>query len=135
MAKVWYETGLRFECQRCGGCCRGEPGYVWVRETEIAAIARFLDISRQETMERYVRQVFGYYSLIEHDNGDCVFWSPTGCQIYRVRPVQCRTFPFWTEYTRSPRGWQEAAKRCPGVNKGKLYTRQEIDHLVKTTDS
>jgi len=25
-----YKDGLRFECQRCGSCCRGEPGVVWM---------------------------------------------------------------------------------------------------------
>lgn len=132
---VWYQAGLRFECQRCGGCCRGEPGYVWVRDPEIVAIARLLDLAREETMRRYVRQVFGDYSLVEHDNGDCVFWSPNGCLIYPVRPTQCRTFPFWDENVRSPQGWETAARRCPGVNSGRLHTREEIDHLAKITDS
>ena len=26
----WYRDGLRFECTRCGACCTGAPGYVWV---------------------------------------------------------------------------------------------------------
>jgi len=39
---VWYAHGLHFECTRCGDCCRGAPGYVWVREEEVERIARFL---------------------------------------------------------------------------------------------
>ena len=30
MAEPWYRDGLRFECTRCGHCCTGAPGYVWV---------------------------------------------------------------------------------------------------------
>ena len=26
----WYRDGLRFTCTRCGNCCTGAPGYVWV---------------------------------------------------------------------------------------------------------
>ena len=35
----WYADGLRFECSQCGDCCTGEPGYVWVDEAEITAMA------------------------------------------------------------------------------------------------
>jgi Fe-S-cluster containining protein len=33
-ALSWFKDGLRFECQRCGRCCRGEPGVVWVNKQE-----------------------------------------------------------------------------------------------------
>jgi len=134
MAGSWCQSGLRFECRRCGGCCRGEPGYVWVRADEIVAIARFLRLPTAEFVERYVRDVFGDQSLIELPNGDCVFWSAEGCRIYAVRPIQCRTFPFWREYVRSARGWEDAGRRCPGVGSGRLYLSPEIDHLADTTD-
>ena len=134
MANPWYEAGLRFECQRCGGCCRGEPGYVWVRDPEIVAIARLLNLSREDFLLRHCRQVFGDISLIERPNGDCIFWSPDGCQIYPVRPVQCRTFPFWHEYIRSPKAWARGAKRCPGCNQGRLYAADEIERLARETE-
>ncbi|MFW6164080.1 MAG: YkgJ family cysteine cluster protein, partial [Planctomycetota bacterium] len=89
MAKRWYEAGLRFECRRCGQCCRGEPGYVWVSDPEIVAIARLLNLPRDQALARYCRVVFGDVSLIERPNGDCVFWTPEGCRIYPVRPTQC----------------------------------------------
>jgi len=108
---------------------------VWVRRLEIAAMARFLGISRREFMRTYVRKVMGDYSLIEHPNGDCVFWTPEGCRVYPVRPTQCRTFPFWHEYTRSPEAWARAAERCPGVNRGRLYSAAEISHFVQITDA
>ena len=28
----WFKEGLKFECQRCGRCCRGEPGVIWVNK-------------------------------------------------------------------------------------------------------
>ena len=39
MTKPWYADGLRFACTQCGNCCTGEPGFVWVNDAEIAAIA------------------------------------------------------------------------------------------------
>ena len=134
-AQVWYHDGLRFACTRCGGCCRGEPGYVWVSRRDIRAIARFLERPVEEVLRDYVRQALGDLSLVEHPNGDCVFWRPEGCAIYPVRPVQCRTFPFWRECVGSPRAWKRVARRCPGVNAGRLHTAPEIVHLVELTDA
>jgi Fe-S-cluster containining protein len=54
MSEPWYRDGLRFRCTRCGSCCTGEPGNVWVTDEEIAAIAAF----RGETVE----QVRGWYT-------------------------------------------------------------------------
>lgn len=102
---------------------------------EAAAIARFVGLSGKEFMGRFVRKVMGAWSLVEVPNGDCVFWSPQGCRIYAVRPTQCRTFPFWREYVRSSEAWERAAERCPGVNRGRLYSAAEIAHLVRVTDA
>src|SRR5262249_1390597 len=41
MSEPWYQDGLRFECTRCGKCCSGFPGFVWVSEAELQAIADF----------------------------------------------------------------------------------------------
>jgi len=133
-AGAWFAGGLKFQCTRCGACCRGEPGYVWVARRDIRAIARFLHLSRDEFRQQYVREALGDLSLVELPDGDCIFWSSDGCRIYPVRPVQCRTFPFWNEYVQSPRGWAHAGTRCPGVDSGRLYTAEEIAHLADETE-
>ena len=134
MVDGWYRSGLRFECRRCGRCCRGEPGYVWVRGMEIVALARFLGLTTDEFGRRYLREALGDHSLVELPNGDCVFWTPEGCRVYEARPTQCRTFPFWHEYLRSAAAWEEAGRRCPGVGSGRLFLSPEIEHLADTTD-
>ena len=40
MAEPWFKDGLRFKCTQCGDCCTGAPGYVWVNQEEIEALAR-----------------------------------------------------------------------------------------------
>jgi Fe-S-cluster containining protein len=52
-----------------------------------------------------------------------------------VRPTQCRTFPFWREYIESAKGWERVACRCPGVDRGRLYTVEEIEQLALATDT
>ena len=60
MAKErWYRDGLRFGCRQCGRCCSGEPGYVWVTDEEVAAIAQELSLTKADFEKLFVRLVFG----------------------------------------------------------------------------
>lgn len=114
--KPWYVHGLRFECTQCGKCCTGAPGYTWVTEEEVATISAHLNLSIPEFMRKYVRVVRNRLSLLEHSKTyDCVFLKDKKCQIYSVRPTQCRTFPWWPELLRSKEEWEEAAKYCEGI--------------------
>ncbi|HSE41403.1 MAG TPA: YkgJ family cysteine cluster protein [Acidobacteriota bacterium] len=126
MSDKWYVNGLKFECTKCGHCCTGAPGYVWVTLPEIYRIAEFLGMDDFEFTKRYVRKVHQKFSLIEMPNGDCVFYDQ-GCKIYPVRPTQCRTFPFWPEIISRPGAWKIAAQECPGMNQGELHSAEEID--------
>jgi Fe-S-cluster containining protein len=78
----WYADGLAFECTRCGKCCTGEPGFVWVTDEELATIAKFLGQPLQEVRELYSRRARGQRTLREKNNGDCVFYDrQKGCTI------------------------------------------------------
>jgi len=87
----WYWRGLRFSCQRCGRCCGGEPGFVWLTETELEKVRRFLGLAKDVFVARYLRRVGRRWSLREQANLDCVMYDG-GCVVYRVRPGQCRRF-------------------------------------------
>ena len=115
--KPWYSEGLRFKCTECGECCTGGPGYCWVTDEEISAIADYLKMDLKKFQRRYLRYVTGRYSLVETKNYDCIFLKDKKCTIYPVRPTQCRTFPWWAQNLSSPEAWEEAAKRCEGISK------------------
>lgn len=126
----WYKEGLRFECQRCGRCCRGEPGVVWVNKKEIEEISAFLGITKNAFAKNYLRSVNDRVSLVEYGNGDCVMYD-NGCKIYDVRPSQCRSFPFWTSNLEDRSEWEKVKKTCPGIDKGNLHTIKSIEDNVK----
>ncbi|MBR6388169.1 MAG: YkgJ family cysteine cluster protein [Thermoguttaceae bacterium] len=128
----WYKDGLRFGCRQCGGCCGGAPGFVWVTNEEIGAMAKELGMSTATFTDAFVRLVRGRKkSLKEHANGDCVLLNPTTkrCMVYQSRPTQCRTWPFWESNLDRPSSWKRAAKGCKGCDnpEGKLYTLEEIE--------
>ena len=132
----WYSDGLTFACQGCGNCCSGpDEGYVWISPTEIAAAAEFMKISVEEFKKLYAYRVGLKYSLREkHPGKDCVFLEPNpngskGCSIYPVRPLQCRTWPFWKENLHSTRFWDVAAHGCPGMNRGNCLGQADIEKV------
>lgn len=125
--EVWYQDGLRFECNMCGNCCTGAPGVVWVNDKEIEAIADSRGESIEETTGLYTRLVGRRRSLREKANGDCVFFHRRqGCTIYDVRPRQCRTWPFWESNLETPDDWERASQGCPGCGRGELISVEEI---------
>jgi len=127
----WYRDGLAFECTRCGACCTGAPGYVWVDEAEIKALADYRGESVPEFMLQYVRRVGDDLSLIEKPGGDCIFWDKkAGCTVYPARPAQCQTWPFWPENVRTKRAWREVCEICPGSGHGRVYSVEEITHSL-----
>ncbi|MDO4575054.1 MAG: YkgJ family cysteine cluster protein [Planctomycetia bacterium] len=129
----WYSNGLKFTCRECGQCCTGEPGYVWVSDDEITTLAEYLGMEPAAFEDRFVRCVGHQKSLIEFPNGDCVFFDTfhQNCKVYALRPVQCRTWPFWDSNLESEEAWDETSRRCKGCNRGKRHTVEEIESLRK----
>src|SRR5258708_6488705 len=95
MPDPWYADGLNFTCTRCGHCCTGEPGFVWVSDDELAALAALRGEPLDEFTGLYTKEAHRGRTLREKGNGDCVFYDKaTGCTVYEARPRQCRTWPF-----------------------------------------
>jgi Fe-S-cluster containining protein len=132
---IWYIAGLHFECVECGRCCSGpSEGYIWVTKPEIELIADFLKISMGQLRREYLKRLGLRTTIIEQGSTkDCIFLRETNgrkrCMIYQVRPSQCRTWPFWPENLSSSNAWNKTAQKCPGINRGKLYSFEQIQKI------
>jgi Fe-S-cluster containining protein len=124
----WFKDGLRFQCTQCGNCCTGAPGFVWVNQAEIEQLAATQNLAVAEFERRFVRQVGIRKSLIEYENGDCVFFNNVTrrCTVYNARPRQCRTWPFWDSNIRTPEAWRQTCEVCPGSGQGNLVPVEEV---------
>ena len=127
---AFYQNGLKFECVRCSNSCRHEPGYVFLTRNDLEALANHLAIAEERVLERYCRDVsIGFVerlSLQEKSNYDCIFCNESGCQVYDVRPLQCRSYPFWSSHLFSRATWDKEGENCPGINRGRIHSRKEI---------
>lgn len=100
----------RFECKRCGTCCKWE-GSVRVSYDEILAIAHFLGIDPDYFIRKYtvLAPDRKSLSLTEKSDGSCFYYDDAekSCVINPVKPKQCSDFPFRWNFP----GWE---KLCAG---------------------
>ncbi|QKF82464.1 YkgJ family cysteine cluster protein [Halarcobacter ebronensis] len=106
-------------CESCqGNCCIGESGNIWINKEEMINLSEYLKISLDEVMFSFLEKRGYKYSIKEtkvaENNYACVFFDleRRACSIYEVRPVQCRTFPFW-DYFKTKE--DEVKKECPAI--------------------
>ncbi|MDR1212382.1 MAG: YkgJ family cysteine cluster protein [Spirochaetaceae bacterium] len=143
----FYARGLNFSCRRCSACCRFDPGFVFLRKADIDALITAVAMEEDAFIRTYCRWVPGFFdsnspespaqellSLKEKSGFDCIFWK-NGCTVYEKRPLQCRTFPFWESIVHSSVSWNELMRDCPGMGKGRAYSRAEIEIMLARSSS
>lgn len=106
-------------CDSCAGnCCIGESGNIWISKQEIQNLCNHLNLDIVEVFDKYLEKRGYKYSIKEvqlaKDNYACIFFNleKKMCTIYDVRPVQCRTFPFWEYFKKNK---DEVVKECPAI--------------------
>ncbi len=128
--KDWWHKGIRFECQGSGKCCssHGEYGYVYMTLDDRKRMAYHLKLNTKEFTNKFCRKTDGYHHLkLMKDSEACLFLEGKQCSVYEGRPSQCRTWPFWPEVMNAKTWNDEVASFCPGVGKGKLHSKDEIE--------
>ena len=107
------------KCESCeGNCCIGESGYIWITNDEIKILANNLNLTIEDTINKYLFKARYKYSIKEKqlskDNYACVFFDldKKQCSVYDARPKQCRTFPFWDYFKDKI---DEVKEECPAI--------------------
>jgi uncharacterized protein len=130
MAKKFYKDGLKFSCQGSGKCCRSDKkeGYLYLTLDDRRQMAKELSL----TTSQFTRQYTAIYRGQRHLKQlrlQCMFLEKKKCKIYKSRPLQCRSWPFWSE-NMNEKTWEKAKKLCAGMGKGKHYSAEEIEAFI-----
>lgn len=126
------EGGLRFTCKPdCAACCK-ISGRVEIDAQEADRMATHLKIDEQSFRAQYTHSDKEQLLLREQPGGPCVLLGPDDrCRVYPVRPLQCRTYPFWDEVLANDFTWLLEKGFCPGIDAGRLYSPEEIVQICK----
>ncbi len=135
MNEPFYADGLYFTCKRCSSCCRHDPGFVNLSETDLANLQKWANLDRESVISSWCRWIskgdgYEYLCLQEKPGYDCILWDK-GCIAYDLRPLQCSSYPFWSSLLSDEDWWEANGRDCPGVNSGALHELPEIEaHLA-----
>jgi Fe-S-cluster containining protein len=151
-----FEAGIRFSCQMCGECCRGEDaGEVYLYEEDIKRLANHLKFKGTKGLKEFCRKylrivketfywkapgvergkTYKYDSLgFKFTGADehCEFLKKNKCTVHKARPFQCSAFPIgWNLLVNNLKNFIVYSKKCPALrssleNKGEHYSKQEI---------
>jgi hypothetical protein len=132
---MYYQHhSLRFACTGCGRCCTG-PGAHYVVEVtraEQQRIQKHLGLSWPWFRRRYVFRYDDERESLKMPAGRCVFLDDANrCRIYPVRPLQCRTYPFWPEPVAHGYAWRLERRRCEGIGRGAVVPLARIEQTLK----
>ena len=133
MEKIIYEKGIQFKCQGSANCCvsRGSYGFVFLSKKDLLRLAKYFKTSSKKFIIKYCQTSDGYTHLKEiRKNGECIFLKNKKCTIYKARPTQCRTWPFWPENMNNKTWNDEVINFCPGIGKGKIINKNKINKLL-----
>ena len=117
---------FRFSCHRCGHCCTGGEGHVWLKEGEAAGMASVLGMTEGAFRNMHVRTVpdpggsgelrEALRERNEGDGGRCTLLEGRNqCTVYDARPEHCRAFPYWPSVMEDEAGFERARATCPGI--------------------
>jgi Fe-S-cluster containining protein len=127
----FYNEGLRFECTCCGNCCRLPNGKVYLNQKKVQEICDFLNLFPEDFTKSYCVTESNRLHLSDGFDNGCCFLKDNQCRVYPVRPLQCRTFPFWPENLKSQYRWKQLSAGCPGIGKGDLHSAEWIQQIVR----
>ena len=114
---------MRFECQKCGECCKNSAIYVthtdirrWQSEQRWDIIGKVMYVITEKTMGFVIPE-----TLV--DGGVCPFLTKDNkCSIHDTKPRLCKDFPF-----NAPADKLEA---CKGIGIGKPISRRKIEKIL-----
>lgn len=120
---------LRFECTRCGACCK-RPGFVRLREGEAERIAAYLGLSFAQFRRRYLQlDGEGGWEIGVGEAG-CPLLDGDLCSVEAVKPGQCASYPFWQELVEDRGAWKEEMALCEGMGRGPVFPPEEVRRLM-----
>ena len=131
------EDNFQFNCTGCGDCCRG-GGNVYFSDDELQDLKEYLKLNDEKwklLKNQLIR--FKKNGLNVHSSPKaCIFINAENkCRIYPVRPLQCRSYPYWPSVFESRKELVLHMKKCPGFKEeSEKITSLQILRRVNITE-
>ena len=126
-----YPESVSFSCTMCGLCCgdtNEKKRHILMLSEEVNLISERIGKNSFNFSNINKNQPPYLYEMKKDEKGACIFLSGNKCDIYSVRPLICRFYPF--ELIDLSDGKYEFlfTNECPGIAKGEKMRR---GHFIK----
>ncbi len=145
---------VRFECQKCGACCRRQQLLITLNGRDIVRIARALGLESDNMLKIVDFMILpqgatrpegllgtpsaetergpAVLALKKMRGGDCAFLENSLCLIHAARPSVCRSFPFVFRRDSEGTYWGLSAQKeiCPGLDHGPEVEERQLSSLA-----
>ncbi len=132
---------IRFQCKRCGECCRHVKGAVVLDSLDGYRLAKHLGMLPKDFFDQYCDYFiideethFPLYTLkTTGQKQKCIFLDKNRCTVRDARPSTCRMYPFWIEPTSSDGGininycYERTQHQCGKPIRVKDWIRDHLD--------
>ena len=120
MRAPWWMKGVNFSCQpACGRCCNQPGGIVYLSPDDAQRLAGHASLEVEDWLERDARQTYDGRFVLKsrEEDGVCIHLNEQQqCNVYEVRPQQCKAFPWWGENLATQTAWDKVKQSCPGID-------------------
>ena len=128
-----YPVNIKFECNRCGLCCgdtEQKTRHILILEDEAKKIAAYTSQSIAYFSEETKGKLPYVYEMKKTKEGKCVFLKDNECNIYQLRPLICRFYPFELKYNKDKELHNfDFTVECLGINYGKIFRKTDFEKL------
>ncbi|MBK5133973.1 YkgJ family cysteine cluster protein [Candidatus Bathyarchaeota archaeon] len=127
-----YPEKLTFVCAKCGICCGDvdkKKRHILMLKEEAKQISIMAGKNVLNFANINVNQTPYDYEMKKNEKGNCIFLNENKCDIYSIRPLICRFYPF--ELINNINGDYEFlfTKECPGLSKGEQIEKDYFEKL------
>ena len=127
-----YPANMLFMCTMCGICCgdvNGKNRNILMLKEEAKNISIITGKNILNFANINANQTPYEYEMKKNEKGNCIFLNENKCDIYSVRPLICRFYPF--ELINNINGDYEFlfTKECPGLSKGEPIEKDYFEKL------
>ena len=113
-----YDTLPKGKCTGCGSCCMESVG---INLIEFLNIFNYLQ-GKDELRKKSLDKIMDYYFMEFMEKKSCPFKDENNrCEIYEVRPLNCRLFGHWKkeDYNKNLKDITEKNQQYKNIMKGK----------------
>ena len=127
-----YPDSVSFSCTMCGICCgdtNKKKRHILMLSEEVNQISEKIGKNSLNFANGNKNQPPYLYEMKKNEKGTCIFLRENKCDIYSIRPLICRFYPF--ELIDLPDRKYEFlfTNECPGISKGEKIGKEHFTKL------